>query len=252
MADSRVSRKRPTINLSLFDDNTAKSTTNKSPRSFNPNGIVGLEFVAAMNELDQTQDPLFSAKSSRAAILAVSPRSAPIAILNTTIAGAKFGAGAGKFGRPTSPQQDMELSEDYTCVISHVGNNLVKKREYFDDVLANESESSVNCWASSEVFSVSSPAPVECFASETAAEEKPVFRTADFLNYCNLCRKQLHGMDIFIYRGEKAFCSAECRCKQISIDEQKEKCSLGAMKSLEYSASPCSSPMQFFAGMAAA
>ena len=55
-------------------------------------------------------------------------------------------------------------------------------------------------------------------------------------------------------RGEKAFCSVECRCKQISIDEHKEKCGSGAMmKPLEYSSvSPCSSPMQVLAGVAAA
>lgn len=53
-------------------------------------------------------------------------------------------------------------------------------------------------------------------------------------------------------RGEKAFCSAECRCKQISSDELKEKRGSGAKKPLDYSVSPCSSPMQFFAGVAAA
>ncbi|QCD91959.1 FCS-Like Zinc finger 1-like [Vigna unguiculata] len=35
--------------------------------------------------------------------------------------------------------------------------------------------------------------------------------TPYFLNSCNLCHKHLHGVDIFIYRGEKAFCSAQCR-----------------------------------------
>ncbi|ESW24990.1 hypothetical protein PHAVU_004G177700 [Phaseolus vulgaris] len=38
-----------------------------------------------------------------------------------------------------------------------------------------------------------------------------LFPTPHFLNSCNLCHKHLHGVDIFIYRGEKAFCSAECR-----------------------------------------
>ncbi|KAK4343920.1 hypothetical protein RND71_037014 [Anisodus tanguticus] len=86
----------------------------------------------------------------------------------------------------------MEMCEEYTRVISYVGSNLVKKREYFDD---------------------------------------------QFLG---------------INGGEKAFCSSECRFKQISIDEHKEKCGSGAMKSPEYSASPCSGPMQFSAGVAVA
>ena len=35
-------------------------------------------------------------------------------------------------------------------------------------------------------------------------------------------------------------------------DEYKEKCGSEAMKSLDYSVSPCSGPMLFFAGVAAA
>ncbi|XP_076955373.1 FCS-Like Zinc finger 14-like [Bidens hawaiensis] len=34
-----------------------------------------------------------------------------------------------------------------------------------------------------------------------------------FLNSCHLCNKRLHGKDIYMYRGEKAFCSPECRSR---------------------------------------
>lgn len=226
MADLKGNKKRLAINLSLFaapDHNGWAKSTAKSPRSFQPNadGVVGLGIVAAMNHADQT-------KSGRAAILAVSPRSTttPIPI---AAGGAKFGGG---------PNLEAELSEGYTCVISHVGENLIRKREYFDGVFANESQVS------------SGPvAGVQGHGSEEAAM---VFPTAEFLSSCNLCKKRLHGLDIFMYRGEKAFCSAECRCKQISMDERKERCVSGGMKQLECSVSPCSSPMQFFAGLAAA
>ncbi|GMI97857.1 hypothetical protein like AT5G20700 [Hibiscus trionum] len=50
------------------------------------------------------------------------------------------------------------------------------------------------------------------------------FPTSDFLSCCYLCRKQLHGRDIYMYRGEKAFCSSECRSRQILMDERKEQC----------------------------
>ena len=220
MADLKGNKKRPTINLSLFAPNDlnkkSSTTTSKSPKGFEPtNGVVGLGIVAAMTQLDQTQ--------SRYSILAVSPRSNPIPIMVNPNS---------KFGGPNWEEEDME---SYTCVISHIGNNLVKKREYFDGVLANESETSATNWVSASASSL-------------------VFGTSDFLSSCNLCKKQLHGMDIFMYRGEKAFCSVECRCKQISIDEHKEKCGSGAMmKPLEYSSvSPCSSPMQVLAGVAAA
>ncbi|KAG9458058.1 hypothetical protein H6P81_002566 [Aristolochia fimbriata] len=50
------------------------------------------------------------------------------------------------------------------------------------------------------------------------------FQTSDFLSYCHLCWKKLHGKDIYMYRGEKAFCSSECRYRQIVSDEYQEKC----------------------------
>lgn len=53
-------------------------------------------------------------------------------------------------------------------------------------------------------------------------------------------------------RGEKAFCSAECRDKHIRSDDHKEKCRSEALKSLEYSVSPCSSPLVFLTGVAVA
>lgn len=65
--------------------------------------------------------------------------------------------------------------------------------------------------------------------------------------------KQLLSDILFIYcRGDKAFCSAECRYKQISTDELKEKRRSGVKKPQEYSVSPCSGQMQFSARVAAA
>ncbi|GLJ13600.1 hypothetical protein SUGI_0216100 [Cryptomeria japonica] len=47
---------------------------------------------------------------------------------------------------------------------------------------------------------------------------------ADFLYACYLCRQKLsHQKDIFMYRGDKAFCSEECRHQQIASDERKEQ-----------------------------
>ncbi|KAF7849073.1 hypothetical protein BT93_L1271 [Corymbia citriodora subsp. variegata] len=45
-----------------------------------------------------------------------------------------------------------------------------------------------------------------------------------FLQSCFLCNKPLgFNSDIFMYRGDTAFCSKECRQEQIEIDEAKEK-----------------------------
>ncbi|KAM0883627.1 hypothetical protein ACQ4PT_031532 [Festuca glaucescens] len=44
--------------------------------------------------------------------------------------------------------------------------------------------------------------------------------TGSFLQRCLLCHKDLaENNDIYMYRGDKAFCSVECRCRQIFIDE---------------------------------
>ncbi|MCO5587028.1 hypothetical protein L7F22_040973 [Adiantum nelumboides] len=46
----------------------------------------------------------------------------------------------------------------------------------------------------------------------------------DFLSACFFCQCcLLPGKDIFMYRGDRAFCSLECRYEQIVIDELKER-----------------------------
>ncbi|CAL5046898.1 unnamed protein product [Urochloa decumbens] len=52
---------------------------------------------------------------------------------------------------------------------------------------------------------------------------------AAFLKACGLCKRGLGpGRDTFIYMGEVAFCSQECRQHQMNLDELKEKkCSGG-------------------------
>ncbi|WOL02648.1 hypothetical protein Cni_G11367 [Canna indica] len=60
----------------------------------------------------------------------------------------------------------------------------------------------------------SSPSPADIVEEE--------FCVADFLVSCHLCRKNLHGKDIFMYR-EKAFCSEDCRYQQMMSDEYQEK-----------------------------
>ncbi|XP_059280703.1 FCS-Like Zinc finger 15 [Lycium ferocissimum] len=42
-----------------------------------------------------------------------------------------------------------------------------------------------------------------------------------FLDSCFLCKKKLlPGKDIYMYKGEWGFCSVECRCRQIFMDEE--------------------------------
>ncbi|XVE95348.1 hypothetical protein REPUB_Repub02eG0089100 [Reevesia pubescens] len=55
--------------------------------------------------------------------------------------------------------------------------------------------------------------------------------TPHFLRSCGLCRRRLvPGRDIYMYRGDTAFCSQECREQQMNQDEKKEKCSIASKK----------------------
>ncbi|XP_011071436.1 uncharacterized protein LOC105156884 [Sesamum indicum] len=69
--------------------------------------------------------------------------------------------------------------------------------------------------------------------------------SAAFLDHCFLCKqKLLPAKDIYMYKGDRAFCSVECRCRQMFMDEEETNtttaksgcttreynCSLAAMK----------------------
>ncbi|XP_068638981.1 FCS-Like Zinc finger 7-like [Aristolochia californica] len=58
-----------------------------------------------------------------------------------------------------------------------------------------------------------------------------ILEPAPFLRACGLCKRRLGpGKDIYMYRGDTAFCSLECRQQQMNQDERKEKCSLSSVK----------------------
>lgn len=45
----------------------------------------------------------------------------------------------------------------------------------------------------------------------------------EFLKFCLCCCKKIDdGMDVFVYKGEQAFCSADCRCQHIAREERRE------------------------------
>lgn len=53
--------------------------------------------------------------------------------------------------------------------------------------------------------------------------------SADFLTVCSLCHRRLiPGRDIYMYRGDNAFCSEEYRQQQMTQDESIDKCSLAS------------------------
>ncbi|KAF5190067.1 Fcs-like zinc finger [Thalictrum thalictroides] len=139
----------------------------------------------------------------------------------------------------------VECMESYTCVTSHSRPNKAccKKDE---NGCAGHDRSDIDDmkWKNSSVFYESPPPRI--------METNRMFPALDFLSSCYLCRKKLHGMDIYMYRGEKAFCSPECRFKQIAVDERKEKCRSEVSRSADISSSPYARENIFFTGIIAA
>ncbi|KAL7127794.1 hypothetical protein ABFS83_14G275000 [Erythranthe nasuta] len=61
--------------------------------------------------------------------------------------------------------------------------------------------------------------------------------TGNFLRVCSLCKRRLiPGRDIFMYRGDSAFCSQECRQQQMNKDERKDKCLVSSAAVTQHSA----------------
>ncbi|KAL5702256.1 hypothetical protein ACHQM5_027494 [Ranunculus cassubicifolius] len=117
---------------------------------------------------------------------------------------------------PRSPQviigclsaSEMEMSEDYTCVISRGPNP--KTIHIFGDCIVE------NCCVVVNGLSGANETGFSPHCSQHSTE--------NFLSSCYNCKKKLgEGKDIYMYRGEKAFCSRECRYEEMLFDEGMEK-----------------------------
>ncbi|CAF1931117.1 BnaC05g51730D [Brassica napus] len=95
---------------------------------------------------------------------------------------------------------EMELSEDYTCVTCHGPNP--RTIHIFDNCII-ESQPGVVLFRSSDPVNES-----DCLPSDS------------FLSTCCNCKKDLGPRDdIFMYRGDRAFCSSECRSLEMMSEE---------------------------------
>ncbi|KAI3965393.1 hypothetical protein MKX01_042874 [Papaver californicum] len=90
---------------------------------------------------------------------------------------------------------------------------------YCDGGIEDMRNQRLNKWKQVGLF-YESPSPPIIYNTNAVTRDYP---PSDFLSSCYLCRKKLHGKDIYMYRGEKAFCSTECRYQQIAADERKDK-----------------------------
>ncbi|KAE8077350.1 hypothetical protein FH972_015922 [Carpinus fangiana] len=65
----------------------------------------------------------------------------------------------------------------------------------------------------------------------TAADFSETTTAPHFLRSCSLCKRRLvPGRDIYMYRGDSAFCSLECRQQQMNRDERMDNCSFASKR----------------------
>ncbi|CAK8568727.1 unnamed protein product [Lathyrus sativus] len=114
---------------------------------------------------------------------------------------------------------EIELSEDYTCVISH-GPNPKTTHIFCDCVLETHPDLCIkNHFKNEEHVKEKVATPIG-----KGLQTPNQYPSRAFLSFCHHCDKKLEeGKDIYIYRGEKAFCSLTCREMAIMIDEELEK-----------------------------
>ncbi|KAF9616050.1 hypothetical protein IFM89_028516 [Coptis chinensis] len=206
-----------------------------SPRTLknsDPVAGVGLGIVAALEK--SSSDVLVKTMVDGSNL-----RSNPIPINGSTKIYSKC-----EQSHPQEVESRVECMESYTYVTSHKHNKPTTKT-YCDKGVETGAGHDRNCREDMRSRKVA----VFCESPPRTLEVKTAFPTLDFLSSCYLCRKKLHGIDIYMYRGEKAFCSAECRCRQIAIDERKEKCGSELSRTADVSSSPYTRDNLFFTGV---
>ncbi|KAL6524124.1 hypothetical protein OROMI_031219 [Orobanche minor] len=118
------------------------------------------------------------------------------------------------------PVSEIEHCEDYTCVRIH-GPNPKVTHIFGDRVLECRNDE------------------VTLFLEKIKSDDKTLeaggpsdvtvsYPSNSFLKFCYSCKKELDGEDIYMYRGEKAFCSSSCRSLEIELEEEMEKTNNGS------------------------
>lgn len=112
--------------------------------------------------------------------------------------------------------RDIELSEDYTCIISH-GPNPKTTHIFGDCILDCQAHELTN-------FDKKIDQEVELLQVSERANGLTHCSSDEFLSFCHSCKKKLEKEeDIYMYRGEKAFCSFDCRSDEIFAEEEMDK-----------------------------
>lgn len=129
------------------------------------------------------------------------------------------------------PATEVEQSEDYTCIIAHGPNP--KTTRIFGDCILEPCTLRVSDGDTVDAMEVKEGAEsywlVKCFDDGEAGE--------DLLSSCVSCKKKLDGNDSCIYRGEKAFCSGDCRDQESRVEEEQNITAVSSLSSAGSSSS---------------
>ncbi|KAJ9190131.1 hypothetical protein P3X46_001360 [Hevea brasiliensis] len=114
--------------------------------------------------------------------------------------------------------REIELSEDYTCIISYGPNP--KTTHIFGDCILECHTNEMSNFDKTQNLGFELPQEANCLEVEGPTSHP----SDEFLSFCYSCKKKLEkGDDIYIYRGEKAFCSFDCHSEEIFAEDEIEK-----------------------------
>lgn len=109
---------------------------------------------------------------------------------------------------------EIQRSEYYTCVKTH--SPYPKVTHIFGDCIIE--------WHNHELTNSSKKGEkgieLPMAMGTDGFKNRTAYPSSDFLSFCHDCKKELNGEDIYIYRGEKAFCSSSCHSEEISIEKE--------------------------------
>ncbi|KAL3849877.1 hypothetical protein ACJIZ3_011759 [Penstemon smallii] len=209
------------VNPFGYDRNLLKSPeiTDNSFNKIEEQKPIGLALIDSINE-PTNKMVLFKSKL-KVQIPALNPSSSLLSPVESPKSPADFGIKTrnSQLLSPfkSTPKKDfkrqlslkeMELSEDYTCVIIHGPNP--KKTHIYDNCILE------NC--SGDDTKIIDDKKIECGFENNVVKSESV----NFLSFCHTCKDSLEqGKDIYMYRGEKAFCSQECRCQEMVFEESR-------------------------------
>ncbi|CAH8355825.1 unnamed protein product [Eruca vesicaria subsp. sativa] len=140
-------------------------------------------------------------------------------------------------GRFRCPEIDLS-EEEYTYVTSRDGTTKVYYNDDGFELFENRSGYDVGRRHNKPMV-------------EPPVIKRQVFRNdpTEFLSSCCLCKKRLQGKDIYMYKGEMGFCSAECRSVQIMNDERNEQSKTQVSRNVDVLSSPYAGEQSFPAGI---